>query len=140
GADRLHLVPLRVELQPVSRCRTGGAGDPAPSLAPGDDPEGLQRLQRAVPPRAADLHRHAVLRDASRRRALDGLPPVLRALPGTAGGDEPGRPPAESALPGVRRRRRAGPGRAAVGPALVGPARPPDASAPAPTTPAGPCR
>ena len=66
-------------------------------------------LQRAVPRRPADPHRLAVVCSARGRRALDRLPPVLRALPGAARPHGPSRHPAERPAAGRSRRRAARP-------------------------------
>ncbi len=137
-ADRADLVPLRVELQPVPGRRARHARGPAPCPRTRDVPEGLQRLQRAVPSRPADLHRYALVRGLSRGHSLGGLSPVLRAFPRPAGAHGPDGPSAQPALPHQYRRHPAGSGRATAAGAIVGPLGPGRASATPRAAPAGP--
>ena len=60
-------------------------------------PPRRDRLQRPVPPRPADPHRHALVRAAGAGDAVDRLPPVLRALPRPARADGPARRPTRAA-------------------------------------------
>ena len=83
----VRLVPVRVDVQPAEGRRAADPRRPARGARRRVRPEGRQRVQRPVPPRATDAHRQPVVRAGRARCAVGGLPPVLRALPRPARAD-----------------------------------------------------
>ena len=92
--------PVRVDLRRAAGRRAAHARRPARGARGGVDAARRDGLQRAVPRRPADPHRLAVVRPARGWRALDRVPPVLRALPGAARPHGPPRRPARAACCG----------------------------------------
>ena len=104
GADRLHLVSVRVVIRHASGRRARHARGPGARRRAGLHAPRCDGLQRPVPQRSAHPDRHALVRTRRAGGALDRLSPVLRAVPRAARADGPPRRPPRADAAGLHRR------------------------------------
>ena len=90
-ADRVHQLPVRVDVRRAARRGAPDARRPARRARRRLDAPRRLGVQRPVPRRPPGPDRLPVVRAARGRHAVGRVPPVLRALPGAAGADGPAR-------------------------------------------------
>ncbi len=84
GNCPLHLLSLRMVLQPVEGCGAGADKNPEAGARLQHVPERCERIQHAISQGEAHFNRHAFLRNLQRKSTLGRLSSVLSAFPGAA--------------------------------------------------------